>query len=52
MSSNKSSKNNNQNEIRHSFDISERRDRIPRQNTGTTNTKPIDVNKMTGNKNK
>ena len=40
------------NEIRHSFDISEHRDRVPRQNTGTSNTKPIDINKMTGNKNK
>lgn len=52
MSSDKSSNNNNQNELRHSYDISERRDRIPRQNIGTANTKPRDVDKMTGNKNK
>lgn len=52
MSDNTNNKTNGQSEIRHSFDISERRDRVPKQNTGTSNTKPIDVNKMTGNKNK
>ena len=50
MSDNTNNKTNSKNEIRHSFDISEHRDRVPKQNTGTSNTKPRDIDKMTGHK--